>query len=220
VSANVPLFGPTPLATLEPAPLGPPPSAEAQAVEAAEMLAAKAATPQAAADEEFPEPIERAPGGEAKKAGGDAKTRPEDVAPWGNGKMHLPTIQRLRLDAPGAAVHGQKDPMGFTVLVPGRKLMEQGGAIAKRDPRIARIRTTNTPGGAQVRIAFRDSVPGYRVRLRRDYIELLISAPEETPKKAPGSAAAQKSAKEAKDPKDAKAVKGAKSGNARAPVSG
>jgi hypothetical protein len=70
------------------------------------------------------------------------------------------------------------------VLIPGRKLMEQGGPIAKRDPRIARVRTTNTPGGAQLRLTFKDGVPAYRVRLRRDFVELLISAPEEKPKKA------------------------------------
>ena len=208
VSANVPLFGPTPLATLEPAPLGPPPSADAEDVEAAEMRAAKAAAPAPVADEEFPEPIERAPSADGKKSG-DAKDRPEDVAPWGRGKMHMPTIQRLRLDAPGAAIHGEADPTGFTVLIPGRKLMEQGAAIAKRDPRFARVRTTNTPDGAQVRMAFRDGVPGYRVRLRRDYVELLISAPEEKPKSAVKDAA-PKSAKEAKDVKSSKSVSDSK----------
>jgi hypothetical protein len=220
VSANVPLFGPTPLATLEPAPLGPPPSAEAQAVEAAEMLAAKAAAPAAVDDEEFPEPGERGSAADRKKAASDAKTRPEDVAPWGNGRMHLPTIQRLRLDSPGAALHGQVDPTGFTVLVPGRKLMEEGGPIAKRDPRIARIRTTNTPGGAQVRIAFQGSVPGYRVRLRRDYIELLISAPEEKPKKAAAKDAPASSVKDAKAPKVVKDAKDVKNGAGKLPAKG
>jgi hypothetical protein len=180
----VPLFGVTPLATIEPAPLGPPPSADTESVEAAEMAAAKAASGQPAADEEFPESIERAPNGAAKKSVDGKAANPEDVAPWGRGKMHLPTIQRLRLDAPGAEIRGVVDPTGFTVLIPDRKLMEQGAAIAKRDARISRIRTTNIPGGAQLRIAFRDGVPGYRVRLRRDYLELLISAPEEKPKAA------------------------------------
>lgn len=192
VSANVPLFGPTPLATVEPAPLGPPPTSDAAAVEAAEMAAAKAAAITPAADEEFPESIERAPNGSAKKSIGGKAARPEDVAPWGRGKMHLPTIQRLRLDAPGAEIRGVVDPTGFTVLIPDRKLMEQGAAIAKRDARISRIRTTNIPGGAQLRIAFRDGVPGYRVRLRRDYLEILLSAPEEKPK---ASAKSTKSAK-------------------------
>jgi hypothetical protein len=184
VSANVPLFGPTPLATIEPAPLGPPPTSEAAAVEAAEMAAAKAASGVPAADEEFPESIERAPNGAAKKSIDGKVAKPEDVAPWGRGKMHTPTIQRLRLDAPGAEIRGVVDPTGFTVLIPDRKLMEQGAAIAKRDARISRIRTTNIPGGAQLRIAFRDGVPGYRVRLRRDYLEILLSAPEEKPKAA------------------------------------
>jgi hypothetical protein len=184
VSANVPLFGVTPLATTEPAPLGPPPSADTESIEAAEMAAAKAASGQPAADEEFPESIERAPNGATKKGTDGKAANPEDVAPWGRGKMHMPTIQRLRLDAPGAEIRGVVDPTGFTVLIPDRKLMEQGAAIAKRDARISRIRTTNIPGGAQLRIAFRDGVPGYRVRLRRDYLELLISAPEEKPKTA------------------------------------
>jgi hypothetical protein len=185
VTANVPLFGPTPMATAEPAPLGPPPTAESRAVEAAELAAAKASEPGSAEDEEF---TDEPAGKNAKKAanekpGKDAK--PEDVPPFGRGKMHLPTIHRIRLDGPGAAIHGALDPMGFTVLIPNRKLMEQGAGIAKRDARFARVRTTNTPGGAQLRVAFKSTVPGYRVRLRRDYIELLVSADEVKDKKAP-----------------------------------
>jgi hypothetical protein len=198
VTANVPLFGPTPLATTEPAPLGPPPSAEEKGIEQAELTAAKAVTPPTASDEEFPDPIEHV---DASKKGADAKNadgknaRPEDVPAWGKGKMHAPTIHRLRLDGPGSAIHGVSDATGFTVLIPGRKLMEQGDAIIKRDPRVGRARTTNTPGGAQVRVTFRETLPGYRVRLRRDYLELLLSAPEET-------AAKKSSAKDEKDAKD------------------
>jgi len=190
VTANVPLFGPTPLATLEPAPLGPPPSSEAAAEEALEMAAAKAATPPAAEDEAFADPAP-SKASDAKKGSAPAK-RPEDVAPFGKGRMHLPTISRLRLDGPGAELRGVADATGFTVLVPGRKLMEQGDGLAKRDPRIARVRTTNTPGGAQIRMTFKESVPAYRVRLRRDVVELLVSAPEEKPKAAAPQKVAQK----------------------------
>jgi hypothetical protein len=202
VTANVPLFGPTPLATTEPAPLGPPPVFEAKGVEEAELTAAKAVTPPTASDEEFPDPIEHV---DASKKNADAKSadgkseRPEDVPAWGKGKLHAPTIHRLRLDGPGAALHGVADATGFTVLVPGRKLMEQGDAIIKRDPRVGRARTTNTPGGAQLRITFRETLPGYRVRLRRDYIELLISAPEETSAKKSESPKASKETKDAKE---------------------
>ncbi|HEX5098237.1 MAG TPA: PilZ domain-containing protein [Polyangiaceae bacterium] len=186
ITANVPLFGATPMATAEPAPLGPPPTPEAKAVEQAELASAKAAEPAGAEDEEFvDEPSSKSAKKDAKDAKGSTDTKPEDVAAWGRGKMHLPTIYRIRLDGPGSAIHGAVDPMGFTVLIPSRKLMEHGDGLAKRDARFARVRTTNTPGGAQVRIAFKSSVPAYRVRLRRDYIELLVSAPEESSEKKP-----------------------------------
>jgi len=203
VTANVPLFGPTPLATLEPAPLGPPPSSEAAAEEALERLAAKAATPPAAEDEAFADPAPSKTGDNTKKASAPAK-RPEDVAPFGKGRMHLPTISRLRLDGPGSELRGEADATGFTVLVPGRKLMEQGDGLAKRDPRIARVRTTNTPGGAQIRMTFKESVPAYRVRLRRDVVELLVSAPEEKPKATPQPKAAPQKVAQKTTPAKAK----------------
>lgn len=185
VTASVPLFGPTPLATLEPAPLGPPPGADTEMTEASERRAASAAAPERTPDEAFVDAPTKAsrPGSKkvsdtssAEKAG--AAIAPEDVPAWGKGRMNLPVIHRIRLDAPGAVIRGATDPMGFTVLIPERKMMESGAAIGQRDSRIAKLRTTNTPGGAQLRVSFRNAVPAYRVRLRRDYLELLISSPE------------------------------------------
>jgi hypothetical protein len=183
VTANVPLFGPTPMATTEPAPLGP----SGGDVEAAEMAEAKASLRPEVADEEFvdapvadkarPKKVGPTENKEPKKEPLPSK-RPEDVAPWGRGKMRLPTIHRLRLDAPGAEIRGENEASGFTVLIPNRKVMEKAAGIAQRDSRIARVRATNTPGGAQIRMEFKGSVPGYRVRLRRDFVELLISAPD------------------------------------------
>jgi hypothetical protein len=194
VTANVPLFGPTPLTTTEPAPLGPPPVAGSE--EAQEMAEAKATLSGSEEDEQWTE--EKPAKSEARtnsaaeeeresapKAPEKAKTRPEDVAPWGRGKLNLPTIHRLRLDGPGAALQGAAEPTGFTVVIPGRKVMEAAAGIAKRDERIARVRASNTGAGAQVSFRFKDGTPAYRVRLRRDYIEFLISAPEK--KAAKGS---------------------------------
>jgi hypothetical protein len=76
--------------------------------------------------------------------------------------------------------------------VPNRKVMEQGASIAKRDPRIAHVRTVNTPNGAQITFQFKDGVPAYRARLRRDFIEFLIGKGE--PKKAEKPAAEPKKA--------------------------
>jgi hypothetical protein len=160
IVADVPLFGPTALATMEPAPLGPPPVQED-----AQPPAAFKAKP---ADETFADAPQEAP-----------RTAPEDVKPWGRGRMHLPIIHRLRLDAPGAAIDGAMHPTGFSVVIPGRKVMESAQAITKRDKRIARVQIRNSGSGGEVSFKFRDGVPAYRVRLRKDFVEFLISSPEE-----------------------------------------
>jgi hypothetical protein len=67
---------------------------------------------------------------------------------------------------------------GFTVVVPGRKVLESGRAIQRRDKRIVQVKTSNQAAGAQVSFQFRDGVPAYRVRLREDSVEFLISAPD------------------------------------------
>jgi hypothetical protein len=181
-TANVPLFGPTPMATMEPAPLAPPPGSP-EAVEAEEKAAAKsnatgAPVVSSAADEGF---SDESSDGDAEKADakaskGDEKSAKTDTTPWGHGKLHSPTIYRLRLDGPGGKLQGALLPTGFTVLVPGHKLMEQGASIAKRDNRIASVHTLNRTAGAEVAFKFRgDSIPAYRARLRGDYIEFLIS---------------------------------------------
>ncbi len=195
VSADVPLFGATPMATMEPAPLAPPPSAAGVSEEAAERAEAKASVSAAAADEAFPEESD-------SKSGKAKSSKPEDVAPWGRGKVNNPVIHRLRLDSAGDALQGALQPTGFTVVVPNRKVMEQGASIAKRDPRIARVHTVNTPNGAQITFQFKDGVPAYRARLRRDFIEFLIGKSE--PKKAEKSVAEPK--KPAAEPKKAAAA--------------
>ena len=194
MSADVPLFGATPMATMEPAPLAPPPSGESE--EAAEKAEAKASVSAAADDESFPEE------GDSKSK--QASKKPEDVAPWGRGKVTNPVIHRLRLDSGGDALQGSLQPTGFTVVVPNRKVMEQGAAIAKRDPRIARVRTVNTPNGAQITFQFKDGVPAYKARLRRDFIEILVGEAE--PKKAASTTAAAKPSAAAKDKSKSKAA--------------
>jgi hypothetical protein len=150
------------------------------------MAEAKASAKPAVADEQFVDAPEaekprakKSSTSEAKEEKKEAAStkRPEEVTPWGRGKMKLPVIHRLRLDGPGAEIRGESDASGFTVLIPGRKVMEKAAGLPKRDSRIVRARANNTPGGAQIRLEFKDGVPSYRVRLRRDFVEVLISAP-------------------------------------------
>jgi hypothetical protein len=184
VSADVPLFGPTELATAEPAPLGAPP----EELEAAGLAPSKAASSN---DESW---------SKEDRSDDEAETtnvKPQDVKPWGRGKVKAPAVLRLRLDAPGAAIQGHPDPTGFTVLIPGRKLMESGSVLAKRDSRIARVRTQSTAAGAEITFRFKDGVPGYRVRLRKDFVEFMVSAADEA--KRTGAASTTKSKDSAKD---------------------
>jgi hypothetical protein len=161
IVAQVPLFGLTPMATMEPVP-PPPPGGQQSATseeEAKEMAAAQAAANESWASEE-------------------QKVRPEDVKPWGRGRLHLPTIHRIRLNKPGSGIRGKRTETGFSVTIAGRRVRESGSAIAKRDRRIASVKTDNSSAGAKVTFRFRGKVPGYRVRLRGDYVEFLISTPQ------------------------------------------
>ncbi len=185
VSVDVPLFGPTPMATMEPVPLAP--SVEQASIEAAERADAKSSVSAAPSDERFPgeEAESSEPASQAgEKSSKPSSKKPEDVAPWGRGKVVNPVIHRLRLDDAGDALQGSFQPTGFTIVVPNRKVMERGDGISKRDPRIARVRTVNTPNGAQITFQFKDGVPSYRTRLRRDYVEVLLGAPEPKPAKS------------------------------------
>jgi hypothetical protein len=167
ITADVPLFGPTPMATMEPAPPGPDPSSQpGQTEEAREKALAQASV----SGETFPSDNEKAEKSAAQEA-------PSVTKPWGRGKMHAPTVHRLRLSQPGEKFNASPTANGFKVLILDRKVMESPNSILKRDQRISRIATRNDKAGAQVAFQFRGAVPAYRVRLRKDFIEFLISAP-------------------------------------------
>jgi hypothetical protein len=39
------------------------------------------------------------------------------------------------------------------------------------------VKTRNGTSGTEISFQFKDGIPGYRVRLKKDYVEFLISAP-------------------------------------------
>lgn len=197
VSADVPLFGPTPMATMEPAPLGAAPEegAEAEGDAKSEEAAEKAAASAAADDESFGE------------ADADKPARPGDVPPWGNGKLDSPTVYRLRLDKPGTKIQGAINPTGFIVNLPGVKVMESPKAIMERDNRIARVKTKNSSSGAEISFQFKDGIPGYKVRLRKDYVEFFISNPGGESNATGAVASAKKTKKSGKKKKASTAAK-------------
>jgi hypothetical protein len=175
--ANVPLFGPTPMATLEPAPLGPAPDELGGG--------SPGAKPTQARDDEFSDADRDESFTDSPPKGRDkadkvekAEIQPEDVKPFVEGKLRLPVIHKLKLDKPGAALQGTKQGNGFTVVIPNRKVTDSGTIIVKRDDRIADVKITNADGAAKIKFTFRGSkVPAYKVRLRHSAVEFFISAP-------------------------------------------
>lgn len=159
IVANVPLFGPTQMATTEAAmdPDEPVAAAPARRGGVDEVSLAK--------DESFSDKV-------VADSSDQSSQRVFQV-----GRMNLPVIHRLRLDAPGDLLQGEKTPNGFSVLIPGRKVMESGASIAGRDARITQVTSKNTPAGARITFRFGKDIPGYKARLRNDYIEFFINSP-------------------------------------------
>jgi len=162
IVAEVPLFGPTPMATLEAAPKAP--------VEVAAELAMN--------EGERELQLSRAAAQEDETFTEDAKPakKPEDVKPFQRGDLELPIVYKLKLDAPGGALTGTPTPTGFKVTLAGRKVLDNGRMIEQRDRRILRVRTNNTQAGAEITFQFRGPVPGYKVRLRKDSIDFFVSS--------------------------------------------
>lgn len=161
IVAEVPMFGRTVMATMEPVVV---PSSETPPVVAANEEAAERAAAEASANETW--------------AQQEAEVRPEDVKPWGRGRLNLPTIHRVKLNRPGAGLRGASQATGFSVVVPKRRVTEAVAGIAKRDRRIAGVKVDHSDAGARITFRFRDKAPPFRVRLRGEYVEFLISAAE------------------------------------------
>lgn len=172
IVAQVPLFGTTTLATLEPAPVA---SAESAAdVAAREQALAKAAQAAMASGVNASQ-LSEEPTPEADEATEEPKTKPEDVAPFGRGRMKDPILYRLKLDAPGEALKGTSSSKGFSVVVPGRKMLESPRGFVKRDERFQKISSSHSSEGVKLTWLFKEDAPAYRVRLRKSAIEILIS---------------------------------------------
>jgi hypothetical protein len=95
---------------------------------------------------------------------------------FSSGRLELPIVHRLQLDRAGESLRGERTPTGFDVVVVGRKALEPPTSIARRDARIAKATLKNGGEGARLSFRFRSTIPGYKVRLRKDYVEIFISS--------------------------------------------
>jgi PilZ domain len=97
------------------------------------------------------------------------------VTPFGNGPVHHGNVLHLKMDGPIEAIEGAQQPTGFAVKLPGRKSLEAAGPLASRDARIAAIKVSNDPAGAELTVAFKDGVPNYNVSAKGDTLTIMLS---------------------------------------------
>ena len=97
------------------------------------------------------------------------------VTPFGNGPVHHGNVLHLKMDGPIESIEGAQQPTGFAVKLPGRKSLEAAGPLAARDSRIAAIKVSNDPAGAELTLAFKDGVPNYRVDSKGDTLIITLA---------------------------------------------
>ncbi len=179
-TANIPLFGATPLSTTEPVPTAAP-SASADANDPA---------PQAGNEE---------PGNGDDEGGGDAD-KAEGTKEWGEGNVRSPTKIAIKLDGDVEGFNGAKGAMGFTIVLPGRRALSNSGELQKKDKRLATFQIANKPNGAEITLQFKDGVPAYLARAKGNKLEIMLG----TEGKSKKSVAKAHSGKGSKGHHDAK----------------
>lgn len=107
----------------------------------------------------------------------DPKGKKGKVVPFGNGPIGANHRSiKIKMDGPIDKIQGAPQPTGFTVVIPGRKTMDAAAPLASKDGRIAAIKSSNDPTGAELNITFKDGVPNYQVRAKGDVLEIALAA--------------------------------------------
>jgi len=128
------------------------------------------------------------------------------VAPFGNGPVHHANVLHLKMDGAIESIEGAQQPTGFAVKIPGRKSVEAAGPLAARDSRIAAIKVSNEPAGAELTVNFKDGVPNYLVSAKGDTLVISLApvgSPDKLAKKDDKGAKSSKHAKHEKKKTDA-----------------
>ena len=153
-TANVPLFGATPLSTTE---VVPPPAPSGAA------LAAAAPGADAAEGEDDATPTTT----------GDGKSGPP-LKEWGQGSVAHPVTLKLKMDGPIERINGAAGAMGFTISLPDRRSVSSTTDLARKDKRLSSVNVINTSHGAEVTLQFKDGVPPYLAKVKGDRLEIAL----------------------------------------------
>jgi hypothetical protein len=144
---------------------------------------------------------------------GDDEGGAEGTKEWGEGNVRSPTTLRVKLDGDIEGFNGAKGAMGFTVVLPGRRILSSSGELQKKDKRIATFQIVNKPNAAELTIQFKDGVPAYLARAKGDKLEIMLGNEGKAKKaiakvnKSKKKADAKKTASKGKDKKDKKGKK-------------
>jgi len=160
VTANVPLFGPTPLSTIETVPV-PAPSALASA--------APSAAPNA-----------QPPGDEPSADDNDKPLLKE----WGQGTPSHAVTFKIKMDGAIEGVHGSSGANGFTVDVPNHRYVGSATDYAKKDKRLSAVNVVNTSHGCEITVQFRGDVPAYMVKAKGERLEIALGKETKVAKKS------------------------------------
>jgi hypothetical protein len=116
------------------------------------------------------------------------------AAPFGHGKVEHAMVLRIKTDGNIGDLHGVRSSAGFTLTMPGRKTLDNGAALAARDPRIASVRVANSAKGTELAFQFKGGVPAYLVSPNGRDLQLALGRPDAPAAKdgAHRSATAQK----------------------------
>jgi len=107
----------------------------------------------------------------------DPKGKKGKVVPFGNGPIGANHRSiKIKMDGPIDKIQGAPQPTGFTIVIPGRKTMDSAAPLASKDGRIAAIKSSNDPTGAELNVSFKDGVPNYQVRAKGDVLEIALAA--------------------------------------------
>ncbi len=148
VSANVPLFGPTPLSTTE---VVPPP--------------AGAVAPGA-------QPSEGSEGDETAQSDEPMETT------FGKGAVRNPKIVRIKMDAPITGLKGATDKRSITISLAGRRNIEPAGNLARKDSRLSAVKAVSRDGGIDVVYTFKDAVPPFMAKVDGKYLVMELGEPK------------------------------------------
>ncbi len=149
VTANVPLFGPTPLSTIEAVAVPPgapvPSSFAANGAPAAGGLAAP--------------PV-------ALPAEG------QGASTYGKGDVRRARTVRLQMDAPVGALRGNVVDGNLVVTVLGRHNIEPASPLARRDPRLTSVKAVPVGDDTEVTLSFKGDVPPFLAKASGRTLEI------------------------------------------------